>query len=123
MLRITRQATVTDRLNVRRIEAFFQRQERMESNSPGAAVCDRVCQQQRLDLCLGETSGMDLLEYANQTVDQFRRSGHRACNVWNHAKSLCKRLKRGLRLVRCGFERIEGKVSHDFSSRLDELGK
>jgi len=60
VLRIARRPALADRLHVRRIDAFLQRQEAVERDRPGAVVGHRIGEQEDLDLVLGETAAVNL---------------------------------------------------------------
>ena len=54
--------TLTDGLDIRRIDPFLESQSRMERDGPCAAVGRRVGEQHYLDLCFREAAAMHVSE-------------------------------------------------------------
>src|ERR1700729_3761915 len=52
--RLLRRATLADRLDVGGVQSRLEREIAVEGDRPGAAVSDRIGQEQCLDFCLGE---------------------------------------------------------------------
>src|SRR5215469_2947019 len=78
---IPRRPSVPDGLDISLINALLERKERMERDGPGRTICNRVGEQQDLDLRLGEAAAVDIAEQADEAVNQNRRRRHRAGDV------------------------------------------
>ena len=106
------QATLANRLHVRRIDPFLERPGRMERNGSCAGIGHRVGEQDDLHLRLAEAAAMHVPEQANEAVDQNRRGGHLADDVRQHAERRVQLFQRRLRALGRGLDRMQGKVDH-----------
>jgi len=71
-LAVLRQTTITDGLDIRRIDAFLESQSRMERDGPWAVVGHCIGKQDGLDLRFREAATMYVPEQADEAVDQNR---------------------------------------------------
>jgi len=94
---VHRRSACADRIDIGRRHVLLERQHRMERDCPGAGICDRVGQQQGLDLRLCECAGVDLLKQPDESLDQLRRVSHGAGDVRDQTESLLQLLEHRLR--------------------------
>src|ERR1700722_6359962 len=64
------QATLTNSLDIGRIESFLQGQSRVERDRPFRGVGHRVRKQDSLDLCFREGAAVYVAEQTDEAVDQ-----------------------------------------------------